>query len=599
LTTITKKLYWKSYSVFFYFIQKIVSEHKLVIKDAARQILGRIISALCGFIVIKIISPYLGTLRYGDYSTILKYFAIFSALADFGLYVIAVKRMWVIKNQVDKWKITKETMKNIFGKFVGTRIFIMSIVYVLALIIAYFLPAYTSNIFLIRGLPIGMIFSAGFMTAWILQLPLQLFRKMEKLSIGLIFARISQILVLILTVYIFFQKAVNCSPEEFCLQEPKYNVLAFSLILFSVLASITTQAIYVRRQSNKYLKLRIKFDFKFIKEILTQNFQYWLSYFLSSFHTLIVLIFLSNFFPSSQGFEYTWIRALALALIEIFLIVPSALWNSLLHKVGAYSTENKRKSFWNFLTLIFRIWWIVFLNFLLFNTEIIGIISSNTFLWTWLSNPGTNTILPFLSIVLRLSFIKQVFNYLFVATDRQNLLLRINLIGVTFGISLWLYLIPKYNIVWWIITQITLEFLFVIGALFVAFKQKIFPIIPRKKLFQLAGILLIWTISNRFLRKGIQHINREKYKIFIEIWFTIFCITSILINKKNLPLPSKFRKTKRLILWTIIISIAIITATELTDLNGFRIYATTINFIIILSSLPKIKLLAYGLTSEK
>jgi len=38
-------------------------------------------------------SPYLGPLRYGDYSTILKYFAIWSALADFGLYVIAVRKL--------------------------------------------------------------------------------------------------------------------------------------------------------------------------------------------------------------------------------------------------------------------------------------------------------------------------------------------------------------------------------------------------------------------------------------------------------------------------------------------------------------------------
>lgn len=51
------------------------------------------VSALCGFVVLKIISPYLGPLRYGDYATILKFFAYWSAFADFGLYVIAVKRL--------------------------------------------------------------------------------------------------------------------------------------------------------------------------------------------------------------------------------------------------------------------------------------------------------------------------------------------------------------------------------------------------------------------------------------------------------------------------------------------------------------------------
>ncbi|MDP2669953.1 MAG: hypothetical protein Q8O99_02975 [bacterium] len=55
----------------------------LVIKDAVRQIIGRAVSAIGGFLVVKMITPYLGPLRFGDYSTILKYFAIRSALADF------------------------------------------------------------------------------------------------------------------------------------------------------------------------------------------------------------------------------------------------------------------------------------------------------------------------------------------------------------------------------------------------------------------------------------------------------------------------------------------------------------------------------------
>jgi len=57
--------------------------YKLIIKDAFWQVLGRAVSAIGGLIVIKLITPYLGPLRYGDYTTILKYFALWSALADF------------------------------------------------------------------------------------------------------------------------------------------------------------------------------------------------------------------------------------------------------------------------------------------------------------------------------------------------------------------------------------------------------------------------------------------------------------------------------------------------------------------------------------
>jgi len=480
-----------------------MSAHRLVIKDAIRQIIWRVISALCGFLVIKIITPYLWPLRFWDYSTILKYFAIRSALADFGLYVIAVKRLWAFKNKRDQYpkdspeyKKQNKLLSTQFGQFVGTRIVIMIIVYVFALCLAYFLPAYTSNIFLIRGLPIGMMFSAWFMTAGILQLPLQIFWKMEQLSVWLILARIAQLSVLCLSVFVLFTKDPLWCIDGFCLLHPQHRLPAFLIIVGSVLISIITQWIYVRHKSNKLLPLKLKFDPKFIKTTIKQNRKYWLSYYLSSFHTLIVLIFLSNFFPSSKWFEYTGIRALALALIEILLIVPSALGNSMLHKISNYSIFHKRKSFGNFITLIFWIWGLVFLNFFLFNNEIISLVGSSNYIGTSLSNPGSNTILPYLAIVLRLSFIKQVFNYLFIATNRQNVLLKINLTWVIIGISIWLRAIPRYGIQWWVFTQIILEIMFVLGTLQVAFKQKILPIISTTK------IITLWTIIASFTLIG-------------------------------------------------------------------------------------------------
>jgi O-antigen/teichoic acid export membrane protein len=47
-------------------------------------------------------TPYLGPIRYGDYSTILKYFAIRSALADFGVYVIALRELGKIRKLYEK-----------------------------------------------------------------------------------------------------------------------------------------------------------------------------------------------------------------------------------------------------------------------------------------------------------------------------------------------------------------------------------------------------------------------------------------------------------------------------------------------------------------
>jgi hypothetical protein len=54
-------------------------------------------------------------------------------------------------------------------------------------------------------LPFGLIFSASFMFAGIQQLPLQIFWRMEQLSFTLITARLSQIIILVPVVYLFFR----------------------------------------------------------------------------------------------------------------------------------------------------------------------------------------------------------------------------------------------------------------------------------------------------------------------------------------------------------------------------------------------------------
>ncbi|MBQ7074782.1 hypothetical protein IJM86_07225 [bacterium] len=65
-----------------------------------------------------------------------------------------------------------------------------------------------------------------------------------------------------------------------------------------------------------------------------------------------------------------------------------------------------------------------------------------------------------MGIVLVLSFIKQIFNYLFVALDKQNVLFKNNLIGVIVGVIVGIFVIPKRNLIGGVITQILIESFF-------------------------------------------------------------------------------------------------------------------------------------------
>ena len=487
-----------------------MSWHKLVIKDAAWQLFGRIISALFGFVITKIISSYLWPLRYGDYGTIFRFFAWWTALVDFWIYVIAVKRLWAIKEE--QWWDAPQLKEN-YHKFVWTRMFMIIVVYTIAIVTAYLIPAYTSNQFIIRWLPLAMLYSASNMFVGIQQLPLQLFWKMNRLSWSLIIARLSQLAVLLPTVYLIFK---NVSFENEVVSTT--TILAFCCVIFSVVASSIWQNVDVHLKSRDLLPFKIDIDLKFIKNIFKENRRYWFSYFFSSFHTLIVLMFLGWFFPTSSWYEYVWYWALSLSLLEILLIIPSSLWNSLLHKIPTYSTLDKRKSMWNLLTMVGFIGWLIAIDFRVFNRDVIIFVSSREFLWTWdsLTTRWSNQILPFLGIVLFFSFIKQIFNYLFVSLEKQNVLFTINLTWVLVWVLVALFVIPKRNLLGWVITQVLIETIFMVWAMIVAGRLKVFPKFQKKAWLQLLWILAVMLISWFFINNWLWD-HEIKRRIFLII----------------------------------------------------------------------------------
>ena len=330
------------------------------------------------------------------------------------------------------------------------------------------------------------------MYAWIQQLPLQIFWKMKRLTWSLIIARLSQLVVLLPVVFYFFSNVDFQNSSE----NTPVMILAFCLVTFSVVASSLGQNVEMHLRTKDLLPLKININIPFIKALLKENWKYGFSYFFSSFHTLLVLMFLWWFFPTAAGFKYAWIWALALSLIEILLIIPSSLWNSLLHKIPHYTDENKKKSLWNLMLLVGWIGALIAINFRVFAEDIIVFVSSRSFLWTWesINNWWSNQVLPFLWIVLILSFIKQVYNYLFVALEKQNILFGINLVWVLLWAVLGVVIIPKFWLLWWVITQVFIEMMFTFWAVKLAYARNLNPIFQKKPLMQLVVILLIFCI---------------------------------------------------------------------------------------------------------
>ena len=453
-----------------------------VTKDAFWQILGRFLSAISWFVVTLIMTKLFGPLRYGDYSTVLSYFALRSALADLWLYVLALKEIWWIKKKygitdyttrLASTDVIKEKVSTAYSQFVISRTVQILAVYGFALLIAYFIPSYRENIYIARWLPLGMLFSASFLIASIIQLPLQLFRRMHHVTIALTLARVAQLAILwAMLIYVMAQWWFE--------QITTVSLWLFLIWLGSVLISGIVQVRYTLYQSTRIIHLRWVSFWEHFTSRIRNNRQYGIAYFLSSFHLLLWYLCVSIYYPTTSWYTYTGTWWLALSLMQILLIIPASFANSILPKITHESLVNQKKIFWKLMLIMIRTGIYCALVFTIFGSLIIRLISSTKYLsWEYLLSRnginnlihsvdslllypyGSDYLLPFLWWVLILSFIKTIYNYVLISHDKQNTLLWINLWWCAIGAPITRWMILEYHIAGAAVSQLIMELAFV------------------------------------------------------------------------------------------------------------------------------------------
>ena len=137
------------------------------------------------------------------------------------------------------------------------------------------------------------------MVAGIIQLPLQLFWKMEQVSIALILARVAQLAVLGIIILGNFRPSVD---------HDAVPITLFLIVVGSVVVSSITQTLYTLWQSNSIIKLRFVPFWDHMIRHIKENGKYGAAFFLSSFHLLIVSLLISIVYPTISGFAYVGIR---------------------------------------------------------------------------------------------------------------------------------------------------------------------------------------------------------------------------------------------------------------------------------------------------
>lgn len=106
-----------------------------ILWNTVSQIIGKAIIAVLGVVIIKIITNYLGTSGYGEYTATFDYLALFTIIADLGLYTIGIREM------AKDGKKTPEILGNILTVRTISAIFIICV----AGFIAAFIPSYQNS----------------------------------------------------------------------------------------------------------------------------------------------------------------------------------------------------------------------------------------------------------------------------------------------------------------------------------------------------------------------------------------------------------------------------------------------------------------------
>jgi len=200
------------------------------------NVIAKVLSTILALVSIGFITRYLGTKGFGDYSTVLAFFAFFAAIADLGLYSIATR-------EISRPNANEE---KILGNVLALRLISSTAILILTPLFVFFLP-YSSDvkagIILVAA---TLIFSSGYS---VLNGVFQKNLAMDQVAMVELLGKIIQVGIVI------FAVRVN---------------LGFITIMASLLVSMVFNFAIVMFLVRRYVKLSLRFDFEYWKKFFIE-----------------------------------------------------------------------------------------------------------------------------------------------------------------------------------------------------------------------------------------------------------------------------------------------------------------------------------------
>ena len=201
------------------------------------NVIAKMLSTILDLVGIGFITRYLGTQGFGDYSTVLAFFSFFGSFADLGLYTITARE--ISRPGADE--------KKILGNAFSLRLVSSITLFIITPFLIFFLP-YSHDVKLgILIASASFVFSSTYM---VLNGVFQKNLSMDKVAAAEVIGKLLQIAIIVLAVV---------------------KNLGFTTIILSILFSMIFNFFTVLFMVNKYVPLKLQFDFAYWKNFLKES----------------------------------------------------------------------------------------------------------------------------------------------------------------------------------------------------------------------------------------------------------------------------------------------------------------------------------------
>jgi O-antigen/teichoic acid export membrane protein len=412
--------------------------------------IAKILSIALALFGIGMLTRYLGPEGFGKYTTMLAFFAFFSAIGDFGLYTISTRE--ISRENADE--------RSILSKVFTLRLIISVVIFTLSTVFVWFLPYEKEVQVSILIASAAFIFSSSY---GLLNGIFQKYIAMDKVAFTELSGKVIQIAIIIFVV--------------------KMNY-GFIIVAFSLFITMLWNFVILYFLSRSYVTITLTNDWKywqmFIKESLPMGISAIVTFLYFKFNAIILSFLQTQYDVGIYGVAYK--------IIETLVFFPAMV-------VGLVFPLFSRHIFTN--TILFnKIANIVLKFFMIILTplvvctiflapQIIGIVGGAEFI-------DSVIVLQILIFALACIFFGQMFSNILIAATLQKKLMVILIIAAIMNILLNIIFISQYSYTGAAMVSVITEAFVMIATILIAVRYTSFTLISKNIIpIIIAGAIMV------------------------------------------------------------------------------------------------------------